>query len=129
MSVGTAPIKDSSFEGAGHHVLERASPQHCPEVIKFIYEKFKELARFFPVRIPAGYGIFSMTAFENQTDFVLNAAVAGHGDRDGICDFGDRLEIPANGLLAPGNGRYVLWDRSDRGDHPRGRVAQAAPCH
>ena len=70
-----------------------------------------------------------MAAVENQTHFLLNAAVARHGDSDGIRVFGDRLEIPTDGLLTPRYVGHFLWYRPDRRDHPGGRVAQAAPSH
>ena len=48
------------------------------------------------------------------------------GDGDGICHFGDRLEVSADGLFAARHGSYFLWYRSDRRDDSCGRVAQAA---
>ena len=67
-----------------------------------------------------------MATVKNETDFVFNAAVAVHGDGDGIRHSGDGLEISTDRLFATGDGGYVFWDRPDRRNDSCGGVAEAA---
>src|SRR5215831_6433898 len=94
---------------------------------RFLYEKLqrKQLAIFCSICSPEGYGVFAVAKAKNQTHFLSDSAVACYGDGDRVCDFGDWLEISTGGVFAAGDGGYVLRNRSNRGDHPGGRVAEA----
>src|SRR5580692_11341054 len=74
-------------------------------------------------------GIIPVAAVERQTHFVLNPAVAYHGDIDGIRNFGDRVEISAGGLPAQRHGSRLFRHWPDWRDHPGGGIAQAAAGH
>src|SRR3954466_8651362 len=119
-SIRAIRIADSSVENTGSYVNA-----HRTGRILIIYERL-ELKSFERFGNSSGRGVLALATVEDQTHFVLNAAVACDGYRHGIRDFGDRLEIPADSLRAPGNGSHFLRNRPHRRNDPRGGVAQAA---
>src|SRR5262245_52369677 len=99
---------------------------HSPTSSNFIYERRNELSNFSPFGNAVGYGLLAVATAEKQTHFVLNIAVAGDGDCNGIRHFSDWIQIPTDGLLASGDGSDFLWYWSDRSDHPCSGVVEAA---